>query len=107
MDFNDYQNKAKATAIYPAAHSGTKEARAYLALGLNGEAGEVAEKIKKEIRDGYPLYGFAAELGDCLWYLSQLASESGISLSYIAEKNLDKLADRANRGVLGGSGDNR
>lgn len=106
MDFNEYQQEASATAIYPG-RQGTIEVRAYLALGLNGEAGEIAEKVKKEIRDGYTTMGMADELGDVLWYLSELARQSGISLEYVARRNLEKLASRQERGVIGGSGDDR
>lgn len=105
MDFDIYQEIAKGTAIYPG--KGTLEARSYLALGLNGEAGEVAEIIKREIRDQGSLSGLSAELGDVLWYVSELARQSGISLSFIARQNLDKLARRNAEGKLGGSGSDR
>ena len=78
-------------------------------LGLVGETGEIAEKIKKHIRDGNPLdtADMAKELGDVLFYLAGLAYHLGISLSDIANGNLEKLYDRQKRGVLQGSGDNR
>ena len=109
MNFTEYQNLALATAIYP-----KKYETIYPALGLCGEAGEVAEKIKKSIRDGlhnWPDEQFkedlTKELGDVLWYISALASDLDISLNEIAESNLQKLASRKKRNVIGGSGDNR
>ena len=102
----DYQNSACKTAIFP------KELGVqYLALGLTGEAGEVANKVKKLIRDGGDSPDkrkeIAKELGDVCWYLAVLAQELGSNLGKIMEDNLDKLEDRRARGVLGGSGDNR
>lgn len=103
MDFNHYQNKTEETAVYP-----KDEAIHYLALGLTGEAGEVAEKIKKSIRDDKDLDdGMKDELGDVLWYLARLADELGFELDEIADNNLDKLFDRKERGKIHGSGDNR
>lgn len=103
MDFDDYQDKTEETAIYP-----EDKALEYLSLGLNGEAGEVAEKVKKHIRDGKELdEDFAKELGDCLWYISQIANEFDVNLSEVAEANLDKLFDRKDRDKLSGDGDNR
>jgi len=109
MNFTEYQNLALSTAIYP-----KKYETIYPALGLCGEAGEVAEKIKKSIRDGlhnWPDEQFkedlTKELGDVLWYISALASDLDISLNEIAESNLQKLASRKKRNVIGGSGDNR
>ena len=109
MNFTEYQNLAKSTAIYP-----SRYAKVYPALGLCGEAGEVAEKIKKVIRDGVD-YGYeeefkadlTKELGDVLWYVAALASDLDISLSDVAEKNVQKLASRKKRNKIGGSGDNR
>ena len=72
------------------------------------QAGEVAGKFKKALRDGTPNpAGMAAELGDCLWYLACLAGSFGYTLEEIAAMNLAKLADRQQRGVIGGSGDER
>lgn len=108
MNLNDYQAEAVKTAIYPE-YIGL----AYTALGLAGEAGEVADKIKKVYRDSEGTVSnekrleIAKELGDVLWYLANLASELNTDLSFIAESNLDKLNSRKDRGVLGGSGDNR
>lgn len=104
MGFDLYQEKAATTAIYPRdAHT------LYPILGLLGEAGELANKYKKVIRDGAVVdrEDYAKELGDILWYLSVVATDLKISLGYIADQNLKKLADRQARGVLGGSGDNR
>lgn len=102
-DFDAYQLQAKKTAIYP-----KSEGLVYTALGLANESGEYIGKLKKFIRDGFFDDKAAAdELGDVLWYLALCAEELGYDLSEIAQMNLDKLKDRANRGVLGGSGDTR
>src|SRR3989344_4665280 len=100
MTFEEYQKKSRKTAKYPDAGSNF----IYPTLGLSGEAGEVAEKIKKEIRDDggevLPLKKkeIEKELGDVLWYTSQLATELGLSLEEIAEKNIEKLYSRMDRG---------
>lgn len=99
---SQYQKQAAETAIYP-----KDKALEYLALGLVGEAGEVANKIKKVIRDGTSPDSVIHELGDVLWYLAMLSTELDYSLNTIADKNLWKLANRKERNVLGGSGDNR
>ena len=98
---NEYQEKCKSTAIYP-----KKDAIAYLSLGLVSEAGEVAGKVKKHIRDGTES-NIASEIGDVLWYCAMLANELGVNLGKIMEKNLEKLNDRKQRGTLQGSGDTR
>jgi NTP pyrophosphatase (non-canonical NTP hydrolase) len=109
MNFQEYQEKSRKTAIYP--NSG--ENFIYPTLGLAGEAGEVAEKIKKVIRDNDGKVTeekrgeIEKELGDVLWYVSQIASELGITLNDVAEKNIEKLYSRMERGKLSGSGDNR
>ena len=102
MTFDEYQEFARSTKIYP------EDVKVvYPTLGLCGEAGEVAEKIKKHMRDGRSLVGVGLELGDVLWYISALADDLGITLEEIAQANVDKLASRMNRGKLGGSGDER
>ena len=108
MELSDYQRKSRRTAEYP------REAwLAYPALGLAGEAGEVAEHAKKAIRDDggqiseQRRASMSKELGDVLWYVSQLASELGLDLNEIAEQNLEKLLSRQRRGVLSGDGDDR
>jgi NTP pyrophosphatase (non-canonical NTP hydrolase) len=107
--FSEYQARSRATAVYPDAGSNI----VYPALGLCGEAGETAEKVKKAIRDdGGTLTeqrreAIAAELGDVLWYAAQLATEADLDLEEIAAANLEKLASRQRREVLHGSGDDR
>ena len=102
MTFDEYQEFARLTAIYP------EDVKVvYPTLGLCGEAGEVAEKIKKHMRDGRSLVGVGLELGDVLWYISALADDLGITLEEVAQANIDKLASRMERGKLGGSGDDR
>lgn len=109
MDFNEYQKLSRKTAVYP--NSGSNYV--YPTLGLSGEAGEVAEKIKKVIRDEGGVISEAKkkeiekELGDVLWYVSQIASELGLSLDGVASLNIEKLYSRMERKVLTGSGDNR
>ncbi len=104
MEFNEYQTEARKTAVYP-----PDVGLQYTALGLAGEAGEVANKVKKVLRgDGaIDTKAVQGELGDVLWYISNLATELGIKLDDIANDNLAKLRDRMARGVLKGSGDNR
>ena len=103
MTFNEYQEEAKKTAIYPAEYR-----LVYPTLGLTGEAGEVAEKVKKMVRDGkLDADGLKKELGDVLWYLAALATDLGVTLEEVAAGNVAKLRSRAERGVIGGSGDNR
>lgn len=109
MDFKEYQEKSRKTAVYPDKDNNF----IYPTLGLSGEAGEVSEKIKKVIRDKEGIIddetreAIKKELGDVLWYVSQIATELGLSLDYIAEKNIEKLYSRMERGKLNGSGDNR
>ena len=103
MDFKEYQELAAKTAIYPKEHK-----IIYPALGLSGESGEVAEKVKKFIRDGnLDRNALAKELGDVLWYISALARDLEIDLDDVAKLNIEKLQSRAERGTLRGSGDNR
>lgn len=106
MELNSYQERALKTAL-PAA-LGDQTGITYTTLGLNGEAGEVAEKVKKGIRDGLrDNLATAQELGDVLWYLAVLAHNLGYTLEEVAQMNVKKLADRQDRGALGGSGDDR
>lgn len=104
MTFNEYQAFVNTTALYP----DRGNTLIYPALGLCGEAGEVAEKIKKFIRDGsLDRVAVARELGDVLWYVAALSTELGYELADIAELNREKLLSRKVRGTLQGSGDNR
>jgi NTP pyrophosphatase (non-canonical NTP hydrolase) len=109
VELSDYQHRSRATAVYPDAGDNL----AYPALGLCGEAGEAAEKVKKAMRDDGGVLtderrdALAAELGDVLWYAAQLATEAGLDLEQIAEANIAKLASRQERAVLHGSGDDR
>lgn len=113
MNFTEYQQSTRATAIYPGATLGDLDAVAYLTLGLTGEAGEIANKVKKVIRDGGGIISddrrgeVVKEIGDVLWYLARLTDELGFYLEDIADANIEKLNDRRDRGVLQGSGDNR
>ena len=108
MELSEYQRLSRRTAEYPRGAW-----LAYPALGLAGEAGEVAEHAKKAIRDDGGSVSeerrgaIAKELGDVLWYLAQLASELDLDLDEVAQLNLDKLLSRQRRGVLSGSGDDR
>ena len=103
MTFNEYQEKAAKTAIYS-----SKDQTVYPALGLVSEAGEVAGKVKKWMRDGaFDRAHMAMELGDVLWYIAALCRDLNVDMDDVAEMNLDKLYDRKERGVLKGSGDNR
>ena len=109
MSFADYQQRSRATAVYP----GAGENLLYPTLGLCGEAGEVAEKVKKMLRDDDGVLtperreALAKELGDVLWYVAQVATEAELDLQEIADANLRKLLSRQERGVLQGSGDER
>lgn len=100
----NYQFAARLTAVYPLKH-----AQVYPLLGLFGEVGEFANKYKKILRDGaeFSRNDAIAELGDILWYFVALCSDMDILTSEVVEQNLRKLFDRQERGVLGGSGDNR
>ena len=109
MTFKDYQAEAAKTAIYPG--SGYTTGVMYASLGLAGEAGELANHVKKLWRDG-ELYagqeeGMKKEIGDILWYVAQVASELDVDLDAAAMGNVEKLRSRAKRGVIGGTGDNR
>ena len=107
-DLDMYQKVALTTAIYP-----REQAIIYPTLGLTGEAGEVANKVKKIIRDGSDskdeklVSEIKAEIGDCLWYIAVLADDFNIKLSDIASANIEKLALRQKNNTIHGSGDDR
>lgn len=105
MNLNVYQTLARERCL-PTAFN-----HFYLTLGLASEAGEVAGKAAKQLRDGAEYSEFIQslkqELGDVLWFVAVLAWYHGIELEAVAESNLSKLQDRAARGVIGGSGDER
>lgn len=108
MTINEYQSMALETAVYP------QEAKIlYPTLGLTGEAGEVADKVKKVIRDNNCDFSdekkleIAKEIGDVLWYCATLSHDLGFTLEEIAQMNYDKLHSRQLRGKLHGSGDDR
>lgn len=108
MTLNDYQKTIEQFAFYPGAGTGNQLALTYCALGLTGEAGEVAEKLKKYIRDGvFETALIAKELGDVLWYVARMSKELNMSLEDIAYMNVAKLTDRKERDVLKGNGDER
>jgi NTP pyrophosphatase (non-canonical NTP hydrolase) len=109
MTFEEYQKKAEITVVYP--NKGKN--LIYTVLGLVGESGEVAEKIKKIIRDKDGQINeedkqlLAKELGDVLWYLAMASQELGLSLDYVAGLNIEKLQDRYKREKIHGQGDER
>lgn len=113
IDFEKYQLATADTAVYPGALEGNAEALSYVSLGLVGEAGEIANKVKKILRDKGGIVTdedtieLSKELGDVLWYLARLADEIGYPLEVIAQSNVNKLRSRKERGVISGSGDNR
>jgi NTP pyrophosphatase (non-canonical NTP hydrolase) len=108
MDMFEYQMKARTTAVYPAEHAIT-----YPILGLAGEAGELANKWKKVLRDDNGILSpekrnaLVEEVGDILWYIASVLEDLGADMDGVAKENLKKLASRKERGVLGGSGDQR
>ena len=116
MTFEEYQRRTNATAVYPleltTQHTGILGI-CYCALGAAGEAGELANKVKKLIRDdeGVLTDKFRTEIldevGDCLWYLAQISERLGTNLDFVALRNLDKLAARKRSDTLHGSGDTR
>ena len=108
MTLNEYQRHALETAVYP------EQSRIiYPTLGLTGEAGEVADKVKKVIRDGHEEFSdekrleIVKEIGDVLWYCATLSHDLGYELDDVAQMNVDKLRSRMQRNHLAGSGDNR
>lgn len=110
MNFDEYQKQALTTAS--TTNDEFKDMMHWV-LGVTGEAGEIAEKFKKIIRDKNGVISdedkneLTKEIGDVLWYLSVLANQLGLSFEDVATKNLEKLKSRKNRGVISGSGDNR
>ncbi len=106
ITFKEYQQKASLTAIY-------EHKLIYPGLKIAGEAGEVAEKIGKSLRDNIPWdspefkKSIALELGDVLWYIAAICRDLEISMDAVAQMNIDKLSDRQKRGVLTGNGDTR
>ncbi|MFT7507609.1 MAG: NTP pyrophosphatase (non-canonical NTP hydrolase) [Acidimicrobiales bacterium] len=113
MNFKEYQEKSRVTAIYP----NLGDNLPYLALGIAGEAGEVADKVKKFIRDENftsvknlseeQKNDLAKEMGDILWYIAQIATEFNLDMESVAQMNIDKLYSRMDRKELHGSGDSR
>lgn len=109
MNLNEYQKAAMLTAIYPDQGKNLN----YAVLALAGEAGEVADKTSKIMRDDHGMLTMERreelikELGDVLWTAAAVASELHIPLSCVARKNLEKLAERKHKKTLHGSGDNR
>lgn len=108
MTLNEFQQGALETAVYP-----EDKRIIYPTLGLVGESGEVAEKVKKVFRDNHSEFtnekkvSIAMEIGDVLWYCAALANDLGFSLDEIGEMNHKKLHSRKERGVISGDGDNR
>jgi len=128
VGFDDYQEFTRTTAVYPGCDDQNFNSAAYCTFGLTGEAGEVAEKMKKRYRLGGPnaflprsvvdykgkpetyeefVEAMKKELGDVLWYVAGLSSELGLKLSDVAHGNVTKLSSRKDRGVLKGKGDDR
>lgn len=103
INFSSYQEMAAETAVYKSEHQVI-----YPALGLAAEAGEVANKVKKILRDGkFDREAIADEVGDCLWYIAALCRDLNVDMVELARGNLRKLHDRKVRGVIQGSGDKR
>ena len=102
MTLNEYQQHALETAIYP-----DERRIIYPTLGLTGEAGEVADKVKKVIRDCREEFTDEKRRGDVLWYCATLARDLGYELDEVAQMNVDKLRSRMQRNIISGSGDNR
>lgn len=125
MNFKEYQNEAKKTAVYPGMCVVVEDYRGmcdtdlrrvdylYPLLGLMGESGEVCEKIKKIVRDGFGHISIGQreelkkEIGDILWYIAMLCKELDIDMNEVAELNIKKLKDRQERNKLHGQGDSR
>jgi len=107
MTLNEYQERAIKEAFYE------KDDVVYNALGITGEAGEIADHVKKMLRDDKGVLtddrkeALKKELGDVLWYIANMARRLGLTLDEVAEANIQKIVDRKSRGVQHGSGDNR
>lgn len=108
MTVFEYQTKALALAVY-----GVGNKIIYPTLGISGEAGEVAEKVKKVLRDKNGIFDeeskkqLLLEVGDVLWYINALARDLDSNLEEVMLLNIDKLESRHARGVIHGNGDNR
>lgn len=112
MNFNEYQELAHKTAVYPEGN-----ALAYLTTGLAGETGELCSKVAKRFRGDIEnmtqdefidhVLAIKGEIGDILWFLAEISQLYGLTFDQVAEYNIRKLRDRLNRGVIKGSGDNR
>ena len=103
MKLNDYQHEAASTAIYPKA-----KGLEYTTLGLVGEAGELANKVKKIIRgDSVDFFALRDELGDVLWYIANTCSVLGVTLSEVAYENIKKIRRRLDDGTIQGEGEDR
>lgn len=116
MNLYDYQEQAHKTAIYPTDETLLSPAQIYSLMGNGGETGELLNLCKKALRGDYgqdPVINvefrkkLVGELGGQLWYLAEVCSVFGLELNEVAQANLELLADRQERGVLKGSGDNR
>lgn len=113
MDFDEYQKAIQITDLGTGPEHGISPSWLYYSLGIAGETGELMEKIKKHFRDDYGkmtperLEEIKKELGDILWYQTRLADYFGITMTEVAQANLDKLYDRLERNKLHGEGDNR
>lgn len=113
ISLHDYLRDSRTTVIYPENGRGTVKAVNYCVLGLSGEAGELANHFKKALRDDNEDISYerwkdlVGELGDILWYWSQLCLELGVIPDHVARMNLEKLKSRQERDQLKGSGDNR
>jgi len=111
LSFNSYQNKSRKHAFYP--NQNTPNAYRYLVYGITGEAGELAEHFKHSLRDENDILTperrdkIVKELGDLLWYITNLGIELGVNLEDIAKGNLDKIDSRLEKGTLKGEGDSR
>lgn len=113
MDFNDFQRECRKTAIYQERLNTLIGRLSYTTLGLTSEAGEVAGKLKKIMRDqncyvsAESAEAIVSEIGDVLWYCTMICEELNFNVAECAEMVVNKLKSRQDRGVLGGSGDNR